>query len=188
MHQHLFINFVIKILDFHRFLCCCTSPVATLVLLLKMPFLSLSNIGHIDAWILFAHWTIALIPISNLLPSSLSNDNSDCLGEITTTNIMLYTSFLAYISKSCWVSHCLSKISSMNIILLQLFALTHTLQFSLLLLPLLFSVIFQAHSPHSCYNTHHKTWIRCGQTSNAKKFDNHSFLPFFIYDNPSFLH
>jgi hypothetical protein len=29
--------------------------------------------------------------------------------------------------------------------------------------------IFQVHSPHSCYNTHHKTQSHFGVTSNVKK-------------------
>jgi hypothetical protein len=66
--------------------------------------------------------------------------------------------------------------------LLQVFAFSHALQFSMLLFPLLFFVIFHLQCPHSHHNIHykHKTQICCEGTSNARKFKGHlTFLRFF---------
>jgi len=54
------------------------------------------------------------------------------------------------------------------------------LQFSMLLPLLQVFAIFQAHSPHSYYNTHHKSQSYNGTTLNANKFDDHFFL-FFLF-------
>jgi len=63
--------------------------------------------------------------------------------------------------------------------------LSHILQLSMLLL-LLFFIIFQMHSLHSCCNPHckRKTQIHCQETLNAKKFNGHSLFLFFLLGYP----
>ncbi len=58
-----------------------------------------------------------------------------------------------------------------------------TLQFSMLLPFLQVFSIFQAHSPHSYCNTHHKSQSHYGTTLNANKFNDH-FLLFFCLRQP----
>jgi len=130
--------------------------VTTLTLLLKMPFYSLSNIGHINSRILSLHQIVALIPISTLLPSSHLDDDSDSKCEITTNDAMLYTNFLAYLSDSSCTFYYFVKKKLCN------FFQVYTLFFVLrlfVLLPLLFFEIFQMCSFHSCCNKDckHKT-------------------------------
>ncbi len=118
--------------------------------------------------------------VSNLLPSSHSNDDGDSKGEIAPSGKMLYIGSLTYLSNFFYMSQYLARTSSKCIFLfkfLHFLSLSNSLPFFLCY----FLQSFKC-TPFTNVTTHckHKSWMSFQKPLNAKKLDDHSLFSFFI--------